>query len=332
MTDFSPSDDELLSSFIDGDLTDEEATRLQARLTAEPELRQRLDALRGASTIAGSPVTPLSSEQSDSMIAAALAVSGTAENVTDLGSARAARSRWLPRAAVVAAGVVLLAVAVPVLGNLDDSDSDSAGESDVALDSTDDSTDSPDQDEMADPTMADSGVDSDTDGDDADSMDMSNDEPVDGAAESDPDPADDLAATMDDERASSFSEVFGSDALQESLGDFSSEGALADEVRLNYQAYRADLGGLAPLETNDPTVSDVRALQAQVGLANCTQDLDDFEAENDVVVAVDYSVAEIGPDTVAIVLYSLEGGNGVGYILDPATCEEIDKVEIDVAG
>lgn len=43
---YSPQDDELLSAYLDGRLTPAEEARLEARLSAEPALRQRLQELR----------------------------------------------------------------------------------------------------------------------------------------------------------------------------------------------------------------------------------------------------------------------------------------------
>lgn len=45
-TPYSPQDDELLSAYLDGRLTPAEEARLEARLAAEPALRQRLQELR----------------------------------------------------------------------------------------------------------------------------------------------------------------------------------------------------------------------------------------------------------------------------------------------
>jgi anti-sigma factor RsiW len=45
-TPYSPQDDELLSAYLDGRLTPAEAAQLEARLAADPTLRQRLQELR----------------------------------------------------------------------------------------------------------------------------------------------------------------------------------------------------------------------------------------------------------------------------------------------
>jgi anti-sigma factor RsiW len=42
---------ELLSSYLDGQLSSSEATRLEARLRTEPDLRSVLQDLRGARTV-----------------------------------------------------------------------------------------------------------------------------------------------------------------------------------------------------------------------------------------------------------------------------------------
>ena len=133
MSDLPLSDDELLSSHLDGELTAEEETRLGARLEAETDLRDRLLAMRSAAERGAVPPTSLRAGDRDRLRAAALAASSTAANVSDLGAARERRDKWRTRLITVAAGVAVLAIAVPVLRSLDTggNDADSAAVADT---------------------------------------------------------------------------------------------------------------------------------------------------------------------------------------------------------
>ena len=132
MSDNSFSDDELLSSHLDGELTAEEETRLGARLEAETDLRDRLLAMRSAAELVAVPPTSLRAGDRDRLLAAALAASTTAANVSDLGAARERRDKWRTRIITVAAGVAVLAITVPVLRSLDTGGND-AETADTAL-------------------------------------------------------------------------------------------------------------------------------------------------------------------------------------------------------
>ncbi len=127
MPDSTPSDDELLSAHLDGELTVDERTRLDERLAGDPVLRRRRSELQAASELAAVAPRPLPVDDRDRLISAALAASATSRAVTDLGAARQRRGVWRTRLVTVAAGVAALAIAVPVLRSLD-----SGADTDVA--------------------------------------------------------------------------------------------------------------------------------------------------------------------------------------------------------
>ena len=109
MTDAFHPDDELISAYLDGEVTEAE----KARVESSPELMARVDRFAEASALASMDVPPLSPSAVDELIAHALDAGGAPANVTDLA---AARSRRIPRALIaVAASVVALALAVPAI-------------------------------------------------------------------------------------------------------------------------------------------------------------------------------------------------------------------------
>ncbi len=109
MTDLFPPDDEMISSYLDGEATPGEV----ARIEADPELAARVSLLRAAARFSARPVHPLEAEVVDDLVAAALDAGGLPHNVTDLATAR---RRVVPRALLAAAAaVVLVALAVPAI-------------------------------------------------------------------------------------------------------------------------------------------------------------------------------------------------------------------------
>ena len=135
MNDMSPADDELLSSYLDGEATPEGI----ARIESDPALSARVEELRAARDLIATPVTPLSPPDVDSLIGAALAASATSPVVTGIARARTRRSDRVRTMVAVAAGVLLLAVAVPVLNSIGSGSSDDDTAS-VEMDSGDDDT------------------------------------------------------------------------------------------------------------------------------------------------------------------------------------------------
>ena len=128
MTD--PHLDELASAHLDGATTPEEA----ARIEADPELRARVEALRLVRDAVATSPPPADPARREAAIAAALAAYDGAERpaessvVTPLRapSARRGASPTLRRVLGAAAAVVLLALLVPLLGQLGESHDDNA--------------------------------------------------------------------------------------------------------------------------------------------------------------------------------------------------------------
>lgn len=183
MSDPTPSDDELISSYIDGEATLDEVARIQA----DPELRARIQEFEAAKDLLSTPVTPLPESDVDRLIDNALWQSNTSDRISDLSAVRAMRRFSPQRLATIAASLVLLAGVVGALIALNSDSGDeisaetSADSSAVADDHVGD-----DGDDMAEPY--DSGDDMADDGDDmADAMPES-----DEMAES----GDDMAAEM----------------------------------------------------------------------------------------------------------------------------------------
>ena len=109
--------DELLSAYLDGEATTDEA----ARVEGDPELQARLEELRGAAALVATPVESLSAARGDAMIEAAVAAQSTVAPVIDL----ARRRRLLTVASIAAAVLVLGAIAIGVTRSRDSSKSTS---------------------------------------------------------------------------------------------------------------------------------------------------------------------------------------------------------------
>ena len=121
MSDLPLTDDELLSSAIDGELASDDRASIEERLRVEPALAERMAALQAAQELAATPVVPLATANADQLIAKAIAAAHTLskDNVTDLAAARAKRT-WRNRAMAVAASAAVLALAIPAIGALND--------------------------------------------------------------------------------------------------------------------------------------------------------------------------------------------------------------------
>ena len=140
MSDLTPSDDELISSYLDGEATLDEV----ARIEADPVLLARVQEFEDAAELLSTPVPPLPQSDVDRLISNALSESATSSRVTDLSAARASRMFNPQRLGTIAAAFLLLAGAVGALFALNNSDSD-----EVATTSAGDSTAAYDDDDMA---------------------------------------------------------------------------------------------------------------------------------------------------------------------------------------
>jgi len=142
MTDVSPSDDELVSSYLDHEATPEEV----ARVETDPRLIARAEEMRAAITFVTTP-PPVPEADLDRIRATAVAAfTPVAAPVVDLAAARAKRLERRNRLLAVAAAVLLFGGIVAGIASIDGGDSDDtagdastdAGADDAADDSGDD--------------------------------------------------------------------------------------------------------------------------------------------------------------------------------------------------
>ncbi|MDH3705727.1 MAG: hypothetical protein OES57_06640 [Acidimicrobiia bacterium] len=119
----SPSDDELVSAYFDGEASADEVVRVEA----SPELMAEVEAMRAVASVVGRDPDPGSVDPArrDAQITAALEASTTAANVTSLTTSRA-RPWYRQPVAAVAAVLLAALIAVPLLANLGNSDDDVA--------------------------------------------------------------------------------------------------------------------------------------------------------------------------------------------------------------
>lgn len=340
MTERSPSDDELLSSFIDGELTGDDVTRLDGRLAAEPTLRARLEDLRAAAALTATPVAPLDRDAADTLIAAALAASTTSTAVTDLGAARATRQRrWGGRVAAVAATVLLVGVAIPILSNVSDSDDDTAtdsGDTSAAVATDDAGGDDGGDDDMADDDSFEALT---ADGDDgADGTEAADGTGGDADSASDTDDSDsgdsgDDGADLDDTGEiaaaggiTSFTEAFGLDALADDLGSFAAEGALLTAVADGYAVHRDDRDESTSNQTDDSASGEIArtALFDQLDGAGCVDQIIELEESLLPIVAADYATADVEGSPRAVLLYALEDDDARAFVIDLDSCAVAD--------
>ncbi len=204
MSDPTPSDDELISSYIDGEATLDEVARIQA----DPELRARIQEFEAAKDLLSTPVTPLPESDVDRLIDNALWQSTTSDRITDLSAVRAMRRFNPQRLATIAATLVLLAGVVGALIVLNNSGTDDEMSAETSADSAamDDDYVGDDGDDGDDSAMADSLDDMADDGDMAESDDdMAEAMPESDMAESDDgdmaEDGDDMAEPNDSEQS-----------------------------------------------------------------------------------------------------------------------------------
>ncbi len=344
MPDHPLSDDELLSSHLDGELADEARRRLDARLATDAALRDRLTALQAARELSSTPVTALGAGDTDRLIATALAAStaagASAENVTDLAAATTRRRAWSARVATVAAGVLLLALAVPALRAIDtnDDDADTAATADTSdAGAADDGGADDAADDMGDMAMesaleplasdsptADEGMFGDVD--DAETA----------AAEDDGDASGGFGgedAAYSSAQVRLFERMADFDPLADDLGVFPDDDALLIEVDRQAGAYTPDD---SPTTTTVAVPDDDTFARDQLldvagrrldGLmtADCLDVADIviayFGDPPIEVVAADYAIATSAGDAVVVGLFSLPEGRTTTLVIDLTACE-----------
>ena len=333
MSDLSHPDDDLLSSALDGELTATERADLDARLAADPTLRERHAQLEAARDLLATPVTPLAGPDADRIIAAALAASATAGNVTDLSAAVARRRVWPARLATAAAAVVALAIAVPALRAIDsDDDADTADGGGEAFEGA--VADDGDADTAGDMALESSPAET--------APSIAGIEPDDAAADdadtaetnaADTDAGDAFAYSPDDLRLFRADEGF--DPLADDLGDFDDTGELSQAVSQVWSAYRPPAAattttnasppsdGSTTVERND-VLAAARSLLDPVVVDACSgfADLviDYFAATGDAVTAADYALARSNGVPAAVGVFRLSDDQAVLLVVDLADC------------
>ena len=127
MSDSFPPDDELISAYLDGEVTETE----RAAIESDEHSMALVARLRVVQEAVAAPVEPLDDTDRDRILAAALAASDTSATVTSMAVAKERKRRfgvvglveWGSRnrrpLVAVAAAVVAIALAVPLTRNLD---------------------------------------------------------------------------------------------------------------------------------------------------------------------------------------------------------------------
>ncbi|MCQ3806455.1 MAG: hypothetical protein OXB92_01300 [Acidimicrobiaceae bacterium] len=169
MTDPTHPNDEIVSSYIDGEATLDEVARVQA----SPELLAEVRDFEAVAELVSTPVAPLAQSDVEELIGRALDQSDNSSQVIDLAAVRAIRTFNPQRLATIAATLIILAGAVGavIMFNSAGDDNMTASTAEMA-----DEYFAADSDDMADDS--DAPADSDTaadDGDMAASGDMSDD-------------------------------------------------------------------------------------------------------------------------------------------------------------
>ena len=305
MTDMTPIDDELISAYLDDEVTATE----RASIEADADSMARVAELRVGRDAVATPVTSLADADCDRLIAAALAASDTSPAVTSMAMARDSRNwSWRPLVAVAAA-VAVIGLAVPVIRSIDLGGD--AGDSAATV--ADEPADEPAADEAAAPTeFSASGADdaSDTAVEETAADGEAVDDDADMAAESaEPteEPADEPAADSIDTQAGTGGATDAFDPLLPELGDFESVEFVVDRVFADYAEWR-----------DDPQLANMRSAGlAVVTDSTCVDDLDLAELFEEQMS--DQAIASIAD--VDHVIWLLE--DGTVYVAQFEDCSSI---------
>ncbi|MFT5202567.1 MAG: hypothetical protein ACI9C1_001959 [Candidatus Aldehydirespiratoraceae bacterium] len=333
MPDLPTSDDELLSSALDGELSASDQATLNERLATEPALAERYALLSQAEALAATPVTPLSGADRDRLINVALAASTTAGNVTDLAAAGARRSAWRNRGLTIAAAAAALVLAVPAfvaINNANDGDYDTAATSLSADSAADDSADtSASSEEMALESAA-------------AEMPLSDDPPADFDAAEDEMPVEEYMAGSDGGVNAIPVEGFAYDLNQNGLlqlSDFegldglersySSPTELKSEVVLRWFGYVENAVENAVENEPDDIAAVTRSLLAvetalvTANLGGCPDVLLTLDGLDygDTVTSVSFADTNIQGEAVTVAVVQVEDGNASFVLIDQNSCE-----------
>lgn len=244
MTDISPSDDELVSSYLDNEVTPGEV----ARVEGDPRLMARVREMRAAIAFVATP-PPLPEAALDRIRATAVAAVGSETSastapVVDMATARVKRLERRNRILAVAAAVLLfggLIGGIGFLGTGEGDDSADAGFSDGGSDDSDgeessfstmtDSNDSTSNDSTSNDSASTAGT-------EAAEAEMTAGVDMDSDADESADDSSDSAATEEDAPASRLQKNSSFDPLPDNLGVYTSveELAVAVETMVNEMA------------------------------------------------------------------------------------------------
>jgi len=307
MTDASTPDDEIISSYLDGEATPSQV----ARIRSDPSWMQRASELRAAATLAAGPVTALDPDVVDRMIATAIDAGQVPDNVTDLSAAR--RSR-LPQVLTVAAAIVMLALAVPIVRSIGDSsgNSDSAATSFDASSASDTAAAEVDENlAQAESALAPKSV-----------------SPTTTAATSiaaDSAPAAVIADGADLSTSPGLPPANQAefDPLPDRLPDFADIESLRRELSTRY--------GSAPIP---PSESSSGASPSEIS-PQCADLLADFASNNTILSSTsapesftDFALVSVNGTTDLVALIQLEPGRAVALLVDASACEGVRLVEV----
>lgn len=233
MSDPTPINDDLISAYLDDEVTAHE----RAVIEADADSMARLAELRLVRDAVAAPVAPLDDADRDRLLGAALAASATSPTVSSMTVARSQRARiWRPLAAVAAA-VTVIGLAVPALRNIN-LGSDAGDTAASTADSAADEPAAEPADEAAAEMMAPSVDAATAGGDDAATAQM----PLaaDGAVAE----ADMSADEPAEESVEQAAGAIAFDPLPSELGDFESVDLAVDRVFADYEVWLENPGAV----------------------------------------------------------------------------------------
>lgn len=226
MTDISPSDDELVSSYLDHEATPGEV----ARVEGDPRLMARVKEMRAAIAFVATP-PPLPEAALDRIRATAMAAVGSETSastapVVDMATARIKRLERRNRVLAVAAAVLLFGGLIGGIGFLGTSEGDDSAGAGSSEGSSDDS----DGDESSFGTMTDSNDSASDVGTDAQEAELTAEVDMESGADESADDSSDSALTEGDEAAIRLQKNSSFDPLPDNLGVYASAEELAAAV------------------------------------------------------------------------------------------------------
>lgn len=226
MTDISPSDDELVSSYLDHEATPGEV----ARVEGDARLMARVKEMRAAIAFVATP-PPLPEAALDRIRATAVAAVGSETSastapVVDMATARIKRLERRNRVLAVAAAVLLFGGLIGGIGFLGTSEGDDSAGAGSSEGSSDDS----DGDESSFGTMTDSNDSASDVGTDAQEAELTAEVDMESGADESADDSSDSALTEGDEAAIRLQKNSSFDPLPDNLGVYASAEELAAAV------------------------------------------------------------------------------------------------------